>query len=574
MSQNRQRVSLQGYPHLRLPISLLIRYLYFLTRRPISRSNLHYLNQRLGGLKSLSVALQKDADIPGLTEAGRQLGALSPANFRHLARRLQYTLLPLAALIDQIPGDVVLSSSSPPRDLVRGARRSLLLLGPAIGIGDEIILFPLPVWLKGANPEATVSVCSAYPGLWERVRGVDRSLHYDDYLSLLAALRGAPPFDEFDLVILADFERPGLYPSICYEGRPDRYVELSLGTQSLSVVDNRRRWVHRAPRPSPYFANYYFGLDYLARWLGLAPEATDRFSTIVQRAGRPPDDHLRIYVNPFTSKHEPAEPYWSHLLSALFADPPGRQVQFALEPGPNTTTRRFAGALMRSAQARAPAGVRFVLAEQGRASTRSLQDSFGEMERAHLVVCADSFAAHAAPLFDCTTLVIATAGLENWRVPHRSSYYFESEAPLDQTVRGMQQVVRGWASRPTPGGAPLPLGGPVFDLEEATRRLEASFKRGDFESIQVAFHDFLRVYSEVIDHLPQWPPEFGGLLSDFAYQTAFCPAQTDDSIPDDLRPAFVQHLRDHWQQWQNTNLRKYLGLLRRGTHGGVSNERV
>src|ERR1700730_10478361 len=104
-------------PELKLPVSLLMHYLFFLTRRPISASNNHYLQQRLEGLQSLCDALQ-DTDIPSLREGIQLLSAMNPSNFYRLAERLQYTLLPLANATTELPRDFVISDSPPPTNFL------------------------------------------------------------------------------------------------------------------------------------------------------------------------------------------------------------------------------------------------------------------------------------------------------------------------------------------------------------------------------------------------------------------------------------------------------------------------
>src|SRR5258705_2211875 len=81
----------QTSPEIRLVISLLCSYLFFLSRRPVSRSNLHYLARRLAGLKSLSEKLDA-AGSPDLSAIAKQLKLIQPANFPTLSRALQFQL--------------------------------------------------------------------------------------------------------------------------------------------------------------------------------------------------------------------------------------------------------------------------------------------------------------------------------------------------------------------------------------------------------------------------------------------------------------------------------------------------
>src|SRR5919202_6695190 len=86
---------------LKLPVSLLTRYLFFLMRRPISRSNPHYLAQRLDGLRSLGPLLDA-AHLPALAEVRRLLRGLNRANFARVGEQLQYALLPLTPAASEL----------------------------------------------------------------------------------------------------------------------------------------------------------------------------------------------------------------------------------------------------------------------------------------------------------------------------------------------------------------------------------------------------------------------------------------------------------------------------------------
>jgi hypothetical protein len=548
---------------LRLPVSLLTRYVLFLTRRPISASNPHYLGRRLEGLRTLSEPLSR-SDVPCLHEAVRQLHAMNPANFYRLAEQLQGTLLPLAPAITELPRDFVVSGSTPRPELLAGARRLLLLAGPAIGVGDELILFPLPGWLKAVNPDVEITVMSAYGGLWDRVDEVDRRVTYGAHAEMLDAIRGEGPGGRYDVVMLADFERPDLHPAICAERPVDCYVELSLGGRSGVLVDSRNRWLHRARGPLPYASNFYFGLPHLAGWLGLDAGLGDRRPVAVRRRAQPPRDRLRVYVNAFTSKYDPSAVYWSRLLSLLFQQAPERPVEIVVDPGTNSQTQAFALALVRSASARTAAGVTMSVARPSAGTSMSFEDVFSQMEQAQVVICTDSFPAHAAPLFGCATLVIADVGLETWRVPFRPVYYLRAQAGVESVAAGMRQVL---SSVQTAGGEALPLAGlgPELELEASTRRLR-QLLAGDhhdereFGSLCEAYQDFSRSYQTVAERLPEWPAEFEELFADVDYLESLDAPEDGAGVPASLRGDFAFHLQNRWQWWQNTNLRKYLGM--------------
>jgi hypothetical protein len=549
----------QTSPEIRLAMSLLCSYLFFLSRRPVSRSNLHYLARRLAGLKSLSEKLDA-AGSPDLSAIAKQLKMIQPANFPTLSRALQFQLA-LTQKPVTIPAHYIVSARPPRPGLIAGVRRLLLILGPAIGIGDEIILFPLPRWIKATRADIEVVVMSGYPGLWERVEGVDQVIEYSSHEQLLNALRGENEGQPFDAVMLADFEKPGLVPVVCHDPGIRRYFELSLGAQSATTVDNCEGRVHTTSMPLDAPINYYAAMERLSEWLGIRIDSGGRYESLIRRQERLHDVSCRIFVSPFTSKYDPSIIYWSRLLASIFDRSPDKPVEFVLDPGANLGTERFAVALARSAAARAVPGVQFSVARAEGTRTLTLPQVFAQMEQSDAAICADSFAAHAAPVFGLTTLVVARAGLENWRVPFRHSYYFNLEQPADELAGAMRIVLQTAAGLRSVAG--FPLDSCEARLDQATRELSAMLRNGALkeQGLNGDFDRFLESYRALVEVSAQWPREYQGILRDAEYRQMWLetPGRSEDPLDPDLR----RHLEDTAARWENTNLRKFLGLMSR-----------
>jgi hypothetical protein len=561
METRKSTVIFKLWPDLRLPVTLLSRYLFFLTRRPISNSNLHYLEKRIAALRSLREVLQ-EADEPLLNKICEELKAFSPANFTRISQSLLHPLGLLTKEATHIPKDMVFSRSAPPRSLLTDARRILLLLGPNIGIGDEIIFFPLPGWLKQVNPEAEITVLSAYNGLWDRVENVSEASYYTEHLALINAIRGESLSGKFDVVMMADFEKPRLHEALCDDPNVELFIELSLGTHSATVLDNRRRWLYYNEGSAPYFTNYYFALNNLLRWLGLSPRTATRFNTVKPGGNKRPADHLRIFVSPFTSKYNPAQPFWSRLLASLFSNGIVRPVRFVLDTGPNLATARFASALVNSTKARLPSGATLEVAGGEGCKPLPLAGVFDEMEQSHAVICTDSFSAHAAPLFSCTTLVLASADLENWRVPFPSGFYFNSADPLPVIVAGMRQVLRRFHVDATSEDAPqvFPSNGGM-QLDTATMRIEELFENGaenKLDALRSSYDDFVHSYQSAVRELERWPRESSALFRDYKYDMPLRRLNDENLLDQNSMPDFLVYLQDQFERWQNTNFRKYL----------------
>jgi hypothetical protein len=550
-----------------LPALLLSRYLFFLSHRPISGSNGHYLQQRIHSLRSLAPALD-EIGSPAVASGGALLRGMNPGNVQETADRLQLTLLPLARA--SVPPAYIVADTPPAADFVGSANRTLLVLGPAIGIGDEIMCFRLPAWIKAANPTAEITVLTAYDGLWDRVSDVDRIACYRDHSSLLAALRGRHELGGFDLVVLVDFENPELYQAIAAEPHLAKYAELSIGARALAAVDNRRGWVYRPPPGnSHYDTNYYDALNRMASALGLRTGGDrtggdrtggDGFDAVLSRRAKPDDGELVVYVSPFTSKYDPSLRYWSRLLSTLVPQP-SRPVRFVLDPGTNLSTSRFAGQLARSAAASRDSGdVRFTEAEPDGRRGLTLRGVFTQLDGAHVALCADSFTAHAAPMMGCTTLVLAVAGLENWRVPFARSFYFDGNAAFDTTVSGLGQILAHHGVVRSPQRHRPPLGAVEEELVSLGHALSRTL-RGDADPAEVcaAYARFAEGRDAVLRRVAEWPAGVRALLGDHTYE--FPRPELAADLPAPLWRSVLRHIEDQWLRWRNTNLCKYLELV-------------
>ena len=530
----------------RLPVTLLARYLFFLSRRKISRSNQHFLARRLAGLKSLMPFL---ADSPALTRFNARLEALTPGNFSLQVESLLDQLKPV--LPSHLAPDIVVSRQPPGEEFLAPVRRITLIFGPGIGVGDEILCFTVPDCLRQRLPAAEITVLSAYPDLWSRVAAVDHFHRYHDYDEIVSAIRGQGPAGAADLVMLIDFEKPALTPAIAGEAGVRRYVELSLGARSIVAFDSDTRCLHNSVPIEPYLANYYDSLEHFLHWLGGGRVATDR-RKIVDGQRQPPDDQtLTFLVSPFTSKKDPMEAYWSRLLAGLVPPELTRRSRLLIDPGPNLTTERFASALARAATAQG-GGLRCEVAREEGKRTLPLDAVFRQLEQTQVVICADSFAAHAAPLFGCLTLVVAPPGLGDWRVPAANSYYFDQQVPVDRIAAAMRRLIAVAHGDDPPW---IPPGG--GRLIAASRALTDDFANGATpETLKQGYDDFSRALHGMVASLDQWPQELATLATDRPYRQQLptlalgFPTTRDR----DLR----LHLESHFRQWHNSNLCKYL----------------
>ncbi len=571
---------------LQLPATLLARYLFFLSRRPISRANAHYLERRLAGLQSLGPLLAGRGE-PRLDGAAEELARLAAGNFAHRAGRLEALLAP--GLLREPPADVVVSAAPPGGGFFAPVRRAALILGPAIGVGDEILAFAAARALRDRLPAAELVAYTGYPGLWEGmgapVTAVDRAVPYERYADLVAVLRGDGPEGRFDLVAMVDFEKPDLAAAVAFDGAVERYVEIALGAGEAVCFDAEARWLHRAEASGAAPRNHYSRLAGLLGWLagcaagaapgggalfapartGAAPAAdpSGAVAPAADRSGEPAEPaRSTLLVAPFTSKHEPSLVYWSRLLASLLPAAALPRWRIRVDPGPNHTTARFAAALAEATRGALPAGAVVEPAGDGRALP--LGRALAAIAAADVVVASDSYAAHAAPLGGATALVVAAAGLADWRVPAPRSFYFDESRPLPEIAAAMRQALA--AAGHFDGAVPRPWSPPgAARLVAASERLAralavpAAGDRGADE-LRHAYAELGGALGTLAAGLEHWPRELDALRADRPYPLLLPP----------LAPAAAHrqgdaglalHLRARFEEWENSNLYKYLRLL-------------
>ncbi len=526
-------------PDLVLPLLFLRRYLFFLNQRRVSASNSHFRGQRLAALQSLAEVFQNRGDAT-LDRISAQLQAATAVNLFRLAPALE-------AALDEFPTPLfprnLVACGGAPKGFFADARRILLVFGPAIGIGDEIICFPLPAALRHATG-AEITVLSAYRDLWNGVDGVVNTRIYFTTRQLIEAMRGTVESPN-DLIVFVDFENPGLTAAVCREPAISRYAEISLGQRSASALDRRRGCLYRTALHNPYFANFYDCLDQLMNWFGLP--------VFRNRRPRKPSREFVVLVSPFTSKYNPLQRYWRRLLVSILPLVRDRRIVFHIDSGPNEATEAFALELARGATAEAPLGVEYSVANGKGARLVSAMCS-RHLEGTDLVLAADSFLAHATPVFGVPALIVARAGVENWRAPETQNFYFRASDPVEHTAASMRVILQELYANPsTDRSSSFRESDECKVLIAASARVKRLLDEGA-DCFRDAWMDCYLAYCRVAALLPDLPESFDALFADQRYEDLFVPWPSANPGESDL----LAHLRNRWNDWRNSNLYKYL----------------
>jgi hypothetical protein len=539
-----------------LPLTVALRYLFFLSRRPISGANRHFLSERTAGLRALASTVADGGDAR-LDEVAAELRRLTPATLVDVTRTLSRLLTPLVP--KDTADDVFVTRRPVARDWLASVRRIRLVLGPSIGIGDETIALAVPAWLRTAAVDARIDVLSTRPELWTAVTGPSSVALYTDYTAVLDALR-----DDADTVMLVDFERPALAASLSRSAPAIRYVELSLGARTLDVFDGPARTLHVLSPPAPLLTNYYEFVVDAMRALGATASLEGRVAAVgLTATPREAAPVPTVVVSPFTSKYEPSPSAWSTLLGALFPRGATQNVRLRFDPGPSLSTERFASTLVAATRAVVGPGVQCELASEAPARTLSLPGVLDLVRSADVVVCADTFAAHVAPLGGCTTLVVANQALTPWRVPRAPVFYFDDEDPPEAIGRAMRRIVA--VSRVGDGRGRAPWAPPNgLRLCQITDALAEALTRTDVDAAELAaqYQSCAAEMRQFVSGLPDWPADFGAVLTDRAYHRLLPPLPPQAAMATSRESGndLVEHIDHLLSPWRNSNLCKYFAL--------------
>lgn len=534
-----------------LPTLLLKNYLHFLSRRPISGSNLHFKAGRIASLQTLAPLLLSNAtdDMRQWIEMLHSLTTTNLARFApQILRGLQRYKEPM------LPRDFVTAMIPPPSEFFDGVHRALLILGQGIGIGDEILTFPLATTLRHRMPaDASLTVLSSYRDLWRDVEGVDSQGLYDGLRELVDAIRTG----SYDLIVMVDFERPGLLSTLCSEPGVTRYIELAMGLRELSALDKNEGRVWKLEHPDPYYANFYHHMRRMQLWLG------EKEEQVYVGAACPVAKHEReivIYACPFTSKEDPSQHFWTELLLAMLCEElsPGVSVCIHVDSGANYSTRAFALELAKSIDRAGRIGVTAQPASSvGLAgSLLSLADAMHRISRADIVVTSDSFPAHAGQLYRKLTLVLARDGVENWRAPAPGNFYLRAGAPLKE-LAGQARVLLGDLANLHPVDGSIASSPALEALRSSAEALDCALNPTtapvDPEALSERWSLAYKATQAALAEAETWPRSYSVLLVDNDYRTLL-----PKRLPaDPASPESLLHIRCRVEEWRNSNLLKY-----------------
>jgi hypothetical protein len=242
--------------------------------------------------------------------------------------------------------------------------------------------------------------------------------------------------------------------------------------------------------------------------------------------------------------------------------------RFKIETGSNHATEAFALELAKIAGASAPAGVHFELVSATGRST-SLDEIFECLEQSDMVLAADSFLAHAAPVFGVPATIVARDGVENWRVPDANNFYFSMQDPIPAVASSIRELIRDLTLFDSPDARSVQRKRPECQkLRRASDQVAQSLfsENQNLASVRDDWTACHQAYCRVSSELRNWPACFDAMLNDELYEHLIGPwpeTHNDNNVASE--PAFLLHLQNRFHEWHNSNLQKYLNGFARSS---------
>jgi len=403
---------------------------YALYGRFVSAGNETYIDECLTALRELrkTPAVSRNVNVRATFDA-----VLERPTHDGLRRLLQS--------IDDT-GYMRAASQPAPRPLPFGSLRAkryarlLFVLGPGIGLGDEIAFAPFLRGLRSAFPEAKVEIYTSYPSLWRelapdaitrnQVRRPDRA--YARIEEIAAAGEGATTLAGF--VTYGNLEM--LLPYFAARVPVDVF-QYPIGQGYLDLLPAGSAAAQRLTTLDPAAPSIARARDALLHHL------------LGTRAGHPPPDcpsavrdreQFVLVVNPLTSKAMPVDPpAWAALVGAVRrAIARSRRLDVRVYQGLSPSAHGIAARTVESCRAALRPGDTIAFLTDRAAdltSANSVHITAGALRDADLLLGMDTFTAHLAAETNTPSVALCLTRNPLFWEPHPSSFWLDLGAGGD-----------------------------------------------------------------------------------------------------------------------------------------------
>jgi len=496
------------------PVQLARQIAYSLFARPISAGNDTYIRECLSGLASL----RGGAAVSRIPRVAHAVDGVLHAPTREALEHLVHE-------VDAV-GYATWCSEVEPRVLrfgrLRGAvfRRLLFVVGPGIGLGDEIAVLPFQRMLSNAFPDAAVEVYTSYPALWHAAAPGVRTR--------TQVHRPGKAYERIEELNAAGEARTTLASFVNFSGLemllPYRIAAIPMPALEYAVGIGRVDFLppgqplERMIALDPDAPSMIRARDALAlHLLGIreAPRETPRSAPRSKHR-----DELVLLLNPLTSKEMPLTPQgWARLLRTVRDALPRRcRMIVRVYPGLSQSAHEIARSVidacrhsLRAGDVLEPLVQPFDRLTSGNA-VRAVMNALAD---ADLLLGMDTFSAHLAARVGTPSVAICLTRNPLFWESAAGSFWMSVGAGIDRVAQLLGNVAGAVIGRPAPLFEGIDVGtcrealaaesvasaSSPFDVAgNAQRRAFAAL-----DEIWNALHPAARSLFTIVDQLYAWP---------------------------------------------------------------------
>ena len=458
-------------------LRLLRIYETVIASRPLERGNREFLEMLIESSTWLARHMSTNASGTATTGTIEHLRTLIACQAPHNAASIARQVL---SEIQRISGSAIertrhsLYVRRPVSPLRSDYSAITVIVGPGLGLGDEITFLRLLRGLGQRYPAASLTVFDLYPGLWRYLLPDARHRHYcgkpNRPFEHLAAASESLPTNE--LVVVIDFGGYDLHDGVVPRHGGRDVVEISLGMRCVWAAPGDSPWVEMDQSSELQHTDNYGFVDLLEkRLLGhsddAGPWAPLREPRSVAARCRSPV----ILLNATSSKHVPLTPIdWGHALQAIRLRL-GQSLDVRVFPGVHEASREDATCLCAALEAGKGVRAAPLSAPGGRPLTpfNAVDCLVASLDSVDLCLTMDTFTAHLVPLFGTPTVVVALKDNREFWVPSRRAFYCLIENFQQDLPAAAARLLRARETK-----RPVQSGDAARALADATDALRAS----------------------------------------------------------------------------------------------------
>ncbi|HEX4966714.1 MAG TPA: hypothetical protein VF173_38240 [Thermoanaerobaculia bacterium] len=344
-------------------------------------------------------------------------------------------------------------------------RRVIAMIGPGIGVGDEIAFSVFLQGLRARFPESCFEVYSFFPGIWRtlvpsvRVRNlVGRPLRAYERIENSLALELAGDL----LVVFATFSEQMMFLPFARLRSPSDLVEVSVGRGNLWWLPGDGGAPRRHCELEPELPHQGRALQGLLRHLfgrRFRDPRRREAPRLAPLQSSSPGEPFRLVVNPLTSKRIPLTPGdWAGYVGVVRrALSSSRRLECTIYPGLSLPASGYAAEVGRLCREKgylaAGDAIRLLARSDGKPldSSQAIPIVHAAIAAGDLLLGLDTFTAHLAAHTGTPSLTLCLSrNPEFWEEAGNTLWFDLNAAPgvVEELVRLVMEIVNGGSGGP------------------------------------------------------------------------------------------------------------------------------